>query len=61
MELRGRVALTSELQVAGGPVKDSRLEKEGSTWKGSPLGGFLIERSNSMPRCVSRAKGLIGA
>jgi len=37
-----RVALTpSELRVAGGPVKGSRLEKEGSTWKGSPLGGFL--------------------
>jgi len=40
-ELRGRVALTPELRVAGGPVNGSRLEKEGSTWKGSPLGGFL--------------------
>ena len=35
------VLTPSELQVAGGPGKGSRLEKEGSTWKGSPLGGFL--------------------
>ena len=30
---QGRMALTpSELLVPGGPVKGSRLEKEGSTW-----------------------------
>ena len=52
------------LQVVAGVPPRVELEKEGSTWKGSPLGGFLeIVNRNLLriPRCNVQAKGMIGA